>query len=224
MSFVWTLYFAESFCHIRHTQSCQLRERYVIFVVTDTHTPVVPSPAVCQILPSFLLTNFYYKRRHFEQHFCPRGWSLWRHHQSEEPLKVPSTFLFGVYRFGLRLSSPPPVPSCIMALVLFGREHQFTEICGLTGRWWRHQVFPPSSFHSRGSVCLHHSSLDSTFLYAICFAHCVHIYIDVMHIFYTCVTSWELYFVNTKDVYKYCLLCVNKTWWNVTFLCLYITQ
>lgn len=52
---------------------------------------------------------------------------------------------------------------------------------------------------------------------AICFAHCVHIYIDVMHIFIHVKHPWALYFVNTqKDVYKYCMpLCVNKLWCTV---------
>ena len=69
-------------------------------------------------------------------------------------------------------------------------------------------------------LCLHHPRHASCPLYAICFAHCVHIYIDVMHIFIHVQHPWALYFVNTqKDVYKYCMpLCVNKIWCTVNAL------
>lgn len=217
---MWTLYFAESFYHIRRTQSCQ---RYVIFVVTDTHThtPVVPSSAVCQILPSFLINQLLLQKKTLWTAPLPEGLEFVEASSVWGTTKGSFLGFTGLGWGSAHLHLCQHV-SCLWFYLVENISSQ--ECVDLGGRWRKHQVFPPSSFDSRGSVCLHHSSHDSTFLYAICFAHCVHIYIDVMHIFYTCVTSWELYFVNTKDVYKYCLLCVNKGWWNVTFVCFNITQ
>lgn len=81
-----------------------------------------------------------------------------------------------------------------------------SKLCGFPSV----HICPPSSVDPcHASYCV----------YAICFAHCVHIYIDVMHIFYTCVTSMGALFCKylKKGVNKSCMsLCVNKMWCHVS--------
>lgn len=106
--------------------------------------------------------------------------------------------------------------------------------------WWHWAIFPAAFEHPPKREINHH-------LYAICFAHCVYILMDVIHIFIHVWRIHELYFVNRfKDMSIYaitcqwkCMYCENTvikdvleslkyirgmTWRNCVCYCLFATR
>lgn len=118
---------------------------------------------------------------------------LWKHHQSEEPLKGSFLIFLSADRCWLRLPHVDFSPSASayrhVNIVHFSVEklHFRTEDISVSTGQAPSFSTPISWFTSfnmtEPPLHLHHPRHASCPLYAICFAHCVHIYIDVMHIF-----------------------------------------